>query len=226
MKLMEQQEARRMRRDEGLSLNEIAARLQVSKSSVSLWVRDIVLTEPQVAQLTAQNPLYNRQLLSSQLSRARSRNVRVGYQEAGRQRARQGDALHMAGCMLYWAEGSKSRCDVGFTKSDPKMVAFFVRFLEHCYRVQKHEIAVYINCFDDQESVSEIEDFWLERLGLPRMQLRKTTVNYFSSYSQKKRISKLRYGTCRVNVHRTEIVQNIYGAIQEYAGFQCEKWLD
>jgi transcriptional regulator with XRE-family HTH domain len=226
MKLTEQQEARRMRRDEGLSLNEIAARLQVSKSSASSWVRDIVLTEPQVAQLTAQNPLYNRQLLSSQLSRARSRIVRVGYQTAGRQRARQGDPLHMAGCMLYWAEGSKSRCDVGFTNSDPEMVAFFVRFLEHCYCVQKHEIAVYINCFDAQELVSGIEDFWLARLGLPRTQLRKTTVNYFSSYSQKKRISKLRYGTCRVNVHRTEIVQNIYGAIQEYAGFQCEKWLD
>ena len=111
MKLMEQQEARRVRRDEGLSLNEIAARLQVSKSSVSLWVRDIVLTEPQIARLTAQNPLYNGQMRSSQLSRMRSRAVRAGYQEAGRQRARQADSLHMAGCMLYWAEGSKGCCE-------------------------------------------------------------------------------------------------------------------
>lgn len=226
MKLMEQQEARRMRRDEGLSLNEIAARLQVSKSSVSLWARDIVLTEPQIAQLTAQNPLYNGQLRSSQLSKERSRAVRAGYQEAGRLRARQGDPLHMAGCMLYWAEGSKGRCDVAFTNSDPEMVTFFVHFLKHCYRVQKHEMVVYVNCFDDQEAVGTIEDYWLTRLDLPRTQIRKTTLNYFSSYSQKKRVGNLRYGTCRVVVHRTEIVQNIYGAIQEYAGFQCEKWLD
>ncbi len=226
MKLTEQQEARRMRRDEGLSLNEIAARLHVSKTSVSLWVRDIVLTEPQIAHLTTQNPLYNRQLHSSQLSRVRSRAVRANYQEAGRQRAKQGDPLHMAGCMLYWAEGSKGRCDVAFTNSDPEMVAFFVRFLECCYDVQKQEMVAYINCFDDEVSASETEDFWLERLKLPRTQLRKTTLNYFSSYSQKKRISKLKYGTCRVNVHRTEIVQNIFGAIQEYAGFRCEKWLD
>ena len=225
MKLMEQQEARRMRRDEGLSLNEIAARLQVSKSSVSLWARDIVLTEPQIAQLTAQNPLYNGQMRSSQLSKIRSRAVRTGYQEAGRSRARQGDSLHMAGCMLYWAEGSKGRCDVAFTNSDPEMVAFFVHFLERCYGVQKHEIAVYVNCFDDQEAVDVIEDFWLDRLELPRTQIRKTTLNYFSSYSQKKRVGNLKHGTCRVVVHRTEIVQNIYGAIQEYAGFRCEKWL-
>ncbi len=226
MKLMEQQEARRMRRDEGLSLNEIAARLQVSKSSVSLWARDIVLTEPQIAQLMAQNPLYNGQMRSSQLSKIRSRAIRLGYQETGRQRARQGDPLHMAGCMLYWAEGSKGRCDVAFTNSDPEMVAFFVHFLQRCYSVQKHEIAVYVNCFDDQAAVDVIEDFWLERLGLPRAQIRKTTLNYFSSYSQKKRVGRLKFGTCRVVVHRTEIVQNIYGAIREYAGFQCEKWLD
>ena len=226
MKLMEQQEARRMRRDEGLSLNEIAARLQVSKSSVSLWARDIVLTASQTARLLAQNPVYNGQIRASQLSRERSRAVRAGYQEAGRLRARQTDPLHMAGCMLYWAEGSKGRCDVAFTNSDPEMVTFFVHFLEDCYGVQKHEIAVYVNCFDDQETVGTIENYWLTQLGLPRTQLRKTTLNYFSSYSQKKRIGSLKHGTCRVVVHRTKIVQSIYGAIQEYAGFRCEKWLD
>lgn len=226
MKLMEQQEARRMRRDEGLSLNEIAARLRVSKSSVSLWVRGIVLSDAQIAQLTLQNPLYNRQLHSSQLSRVRSRVVRAGYQEAGRLRARQEDSLHMAGCMLYWAEGEKRRCDVAFANSDPNMVAFFVYFLGSCSGVQKHEIAVNVNCFDDCLTVSEIEDFWLTRLEIPRPGLRKSTVNYFSSYSQKKRVNKLKYGTCRVVVHKTEIVQNIFGAIQEYAGFRCEKWLD
>lgn len=199
-----------MRREKGLSLNEIAARLQVSKSSVSLWVRDIVLTEPQIAQLTAQNPLYNRQMRSSQLSRERSRVVRAGYQESGRRRAQQGDPLHMAGCMLYWAEGEKGRCSVAFANSDPDMIAFFVRFLGCCYGVEKHEIAVYVNCYDDCLPVGEIEDFWLTRLGIPRTGLRKTTLNYFSSYSQKKRVNKLKYGTCRVVVHKTEIVQNIF----------------
>jgi hypothetical protein len=30
----------------------------------------------------------------------------------------------------------------------------------------------------------------------------------------------LPYGTCRVSVHRTRIVQMLYGAIQEVAGFE------
>jgi transposase len=42
-KLAEQQQARQLRRT-GLPLAEIAARLDVSKSSVSLWVRDVEFT--------------------------------------------------------------------------------------------------------------------------------------------------------------------------------------
>ena len=44
-KLAERQQARQLRRRTGLPLAEIAARLGVSRSSVWLWVRD-VLFEP------------------------------------------------------------------------------------------------------------------------------------------------------------------------------------
>ncbi len=55
--------------------------------------------------------------------------------------------------------------------------------------------------------------------------LTKSTVNVYSKYSQKKRTNKLPYGTCRLSVHSTAIVQHIYGAIQEYAGFDRPEWL-
>lgn len=226
LKLKEQQEARRMRRDNGLALSEIAARLGVAKSTVSVWVRDIVLSDVQVAQLVACNPVYNGQFLASQASKSKALAARRAYQEAGKALAVANDPLHIAGCMLYWAEGSKGRCDVAFTNSDPEMLIFFIRFLEICYKVLKSDISLYINCFDDQFPVTEIENFWLERLQLPSTQLRKTTLNYFSARSKQQRITKLKYGTCRLVVHRTEIVQNIFGAIQGYAGMRQERWLD
>jgi DNA-binding transcriptional regulator YiaG len=45
VKTVERKEARRMRRAEGRSIKEIARLLGVSTSSVSLWVRDIELTD-------------------------------------------------------------------------------------------------------------------------------------------------------------------------------------
>jgi hypothetical protein len=63
-------------------------------------------------------------------------------------------------------------------------------------------------------------------LGLPSSSLCQSTVNVYSKYSKKKRINKLPYGTCRVVVSRTRIVQSIFGAIQEYVGFERSAWLE
>ena len=106
------------------------------------------------------------------------------------------------------------------------MVSFFLRFLRHCFDVPEHKIAVTCNLFADHlECQDEIEQYWLDLLRLPRSCLRKSTVNRYSKYSQKKRRNKLPYGTCRLSVCDTRLVQHIYGAIQEYGGFEREEWL-
>jgi transcriptional regulator with XRE-family HTH domain len=108
MKTAERDLARKLRRVEGLPINEIARRVGVSKSSVSLWVRDIELTTQQQDALRAMNPAYNRQLSGWRNAAARHRANRVVAQESGRALARAGEPLHLAGSMLYWAEGSKN----------------------------------------------------------------------------------------------------------------------
>jgi hypothetical protein len=137
------------------------------------------------------------------------------------------DELHLAGCMLYWAEGDKGRQSVRIANSDPALLRLFVRFLRECYGAEVGRIAVSCNLFADHvERQREIEDFWLEALGLPRSCLRKSIVNVYSKYSQKKRTNKLPYGTCKVVYGDTQTVQSIYGAIQEYAGFERPAWQD
>lgn len=105
--------------------------------------------------------------------------------------------------------------------------AFFVEFLRRCFNVRNEQVRVDCNLFADHLTrQGEIEQFWLSRLGLPQSCLRKSTVNRYSKHSQKKRQNKLPYGTCRVVVYDTSIVQSIYGSIQEYAGFERPEWLD
>jgi hypothetical protein len=129
--------------------------------------------------------------------------------------------------MLYWAEGSKSRNGVQFVNSDPAMVRCFVRFLRTQFAVEDGAIRLACNLFADHvERQLEIEQFWLDTLGLPASCLRKSTVNVYSKYSQKKRKNRLPYGTVRVCVHSTRIVQSIYGSIQGYGGFERPEWLD
>ena len=56
-----------MRRERGESIKEIAAALGVSTSSVSHWVRDIVLTREQLDVLRQRNPALNGQLVGQKV---------------------------------------------------------------------------------------------------------------------------------------------------------------
>jgi transcriptional regulator with XRE-family HTH domain len=221
MKTAEKDRARELRRH-GLSIREIERRLGFSRSTVSLWVRDIELADHQRAALVA----------GAEPARTRGRMLhyrarRRGWQEEGRQAAQRGEPLHIAGCMLFWAEGSRHRNKVAFTNSDPAMVAFFVRFLRTHFGLPDELFRVACNLFADHaERQRTVEDFWLEALGLPRSCMTKTMVNKYSRYSKRTRLNKLPYGTCRVTIHRTQVVQHIYGAIQEYGGFERPEWLD
>lgn len=101
-----------------------------------------------------------------------------------------------------------------------------MRFLREQYDVRDEALRIDCNLFADHlERQKEIEQFWLDLLELPSSCLRKSKVNVYSKHSQKKRRNRLPYGTVRISVHSTEIVQSIYGAIQEYGGFERPEWL-
>jgi transcriptional regulator with XRE-family HTH domain len=226
MKTLERSRARELREKRGYSIKQIAAILGVSRSSVSLWVRDIRLTEEQHEALRQRNPIYNKQVAGRGTTAARRRAERRGFQDHGRALARRGDLLHVTGCMLYWAEGWKDRNSLQFSNSDPEMVALFVEFLRSCLGVRDEHIRLACYLYADHvDRQREIERFWLDATGLPGSSLRRSIVNVYSKYSARKRMNMLPYGTCRVVVNRTRVVQSIYGAIQEYGGFEREAWL-
>lgn len=220
-KIDEYNEARRLRIEEGLSLNDISKKLNVAKSSVSLWVRDIRLTDEQKNRLICDNgKLGNEERKSTYYKR------RLQYQNNGKDMVGFGNNEYIAGIMLYWAEGSKSRTAVQLTNSDMYMIKFFVKFLRNNYYLNDEDILIRINCYDDIHSLEEIEKYWLENIGLPNSSLRKTMLNKKPISSKQTKRGKCEYGVCNVLVYRVDIVQSIYGAIQEFIGFENKKWID
>jgi hypothetical protein len=210
-----------------MALRAIAEQLGVSKSSVSLWVRDIELTAEQEAALLAKNPALNGQMLGMRVRRERCRQRRIEAQEHGRALARQGDPVHRGGCMLYWAEGSKRRNAVELVNADADLLQTFLDFLRLCYAVPSDAITFSVNCFlGNGLTLDEVQHWWLTRLLLPASSLRRAVVNRPSSASKRLKGNVLPYGTARVAVHSTDVIQSIYGAIQEYAGIDRPEWLD
>lgn len=214
--------AREMRA-QGYSIKEIAEALHVSRSSVSLWVRDVALTEGQAQALKERQRLWGAQNAGATRNRVLAAEQRLRYQQAGRAQASAGSPLHRMGCMLYWAEGAKDRNGLNFVNSDPYMLCLFVRFLCEELAVTDNEIALYIHCHTEEwVEIDRITTYWLTLLQLPSSALRKVL---FKIGSQTRR-NNLPNGVCSVRVYRTDLVQHIFGAIQVYGGFENPAWLD
>lgn len=214
-----------------MSMKRIAARLGVSVATVHAWTSDIELTDEQrrrnlFGPLGPQNP--ERVAKRIETWKRKHKEKRLRHQTEGRERARGRDPLHMAGCMLYWAEGAKGKNTLTFANSDLNMVKFFCRFLRECFELAPGDFRMRLNVYlGNGMSITQIENHWLGELKLPRSSLRAHSINHFPTSSSGRKRNKLPYGVCTVSVARsTWLVQHIFGAIQEYAGFDEPRWLD
>lgn len=223
MKLQSKEKAVEMR-EKGFSIPFIATALNVSKSSVSIWVRDIALTEKQKSALSERCKIAGNHN-GERISEA-ARDRRRKWQENGRKLAKKKEADFIAGCMLYWGEGSKTKNSVQLVNSDINLLRVFLRFLHKYFSITNNDVIWSVNCrLDCGLSQEQIEKYWETELDLFSGNKRKGTLKS-DYYPAKQSVTKLPYGVCSINVHKTEIVQAIFGAIQEYGGFDCEKWLD
>src|SRR5688572_1254937 len=171
----------------GVPYKRIAATLGISPGTAFLWTRDIELTAEQEERnrrgpTGPQNPAAQRKRAAAWAARCRAR--RAEFQQDGRRRARDGDLLHQAGCMLYWAEGAKSRNCAKFANSDPGMTLLYRRFLTDALGVDRGEIRLSINAYTNNGlSIEGIERFWLDLLDLPPDSVRKHALNHFPTSS-------------------------------------------
>jgi hypothetical protein len=212
-----------------MPLKRIAKTLEVSPSSVFAWTRDIEVSEAQRERNLRgpEGPLNAERLRRrAEAWSARCRRRRAAAQAEGRARAKAHEPLHLIGCMLYWAEGSKGRNAVNFSNSDPHMLRLFRRFLTKGLGVDPADIRLSLNVYTGNGlSIAEIERYWLDLLQLPATCLRKHTVNHHPTSSSGRARNKLPYGVCTLRTQSTRALQHIYGAIQEYGGFENPAWL-
>lgn len=206
----------------GKSLNEISHILGIAKSTASLWLHDIVISETAKKILDDKNPAINNTLAQT-FSRERKITIhksrRLQYQQEGMQKAKKGELLHQAGCMLYWAEGSKNRNTLKFTNTDHNMLLLFYKFLTESLQITKDQI--YINIQYHEGNEDDIKDFWNQKLGLFIHGLR---VIKPRGGSKKNRYP---FGIVTIQVRKsTQYCQHIYGAIQTYASFNENYCLD
>jgi len=209
MKLEEKNKAINLR-TLGRSYREIRKKVSVSKSTLSLWLRDVKLTPEQEKRLYVDLRQKNAYRLAKLNQKKRIETTKQIIKEAKKEAILLlKNPLFLSGLMLYWAEGNKSDTmeQVKFTNSDPIMIKLMMRwFREICLVPEsKFRVCLHIHTLHCRKN---IEKYWSSITGLPPRQFYKTQIK---PTSLRHRRNKLYNGTCAVNVISKNLFRRIKG---------------
>lgn len=206
-------------RKEGESVRIISQKLSIPKSTVSLWVRDVILSVEQL-QILTQNSLKG-----SALGRAKGAFVQkqrrldkikryedVGIKLLSDLSERE---LMIAGLSMYWSEGSRRNRRVEFCNSDPRMIEFILIWLQICFGIKVEDLAGYIKIESSHfKRDLVVKEYWCVVTGMRINQFRKT---HFKTAQNKKIYENFEehYGTLSIRVQKSgELYYKIMGLIK------------
>ncbi|MFE5791019.1 hypothetical protein ACFQ8C_00435 [Streptomyces sp. NPDC056503] len=174
---------------QGMTYDQIQVELGCSKSSISLWVRD--LPKPERKRTREEASEIARRGWEPTMRRReehRRETKRAAAEGIGAMSDRE---LFILGVGLYWAEGTKDKAHarrerVAFVNSDPGMVRVFAAWLDllgipaarRTYSLMIHETA----------DVAGAERYWAELVGVDPTRLGKTTLKRHNPKTIRKNI--------------------------------------
>lgn len=200
----------------GWTYPQIAAELGVSKSSCSLWLRDM---KPPTSHRGKYAPERVQAIWRGRWEKelARRAQERVDRQlgaayEIGAMSQRD---LLIAGAILYWSEGAKSKPwrraeTVAFINSDPDLVRLFLAWLR-MLGVDEDRVGARVQIHETVDIPAAVR-FWAEVTGIPSERFGKTTLKRHNPKTVRKNVGDSYHGCVIIRVLQgAELYQRIEG---------------
>ncbi|MDW3218663.1 MAG: helix-turn-helix domain-containing protein [Acidimicrobiales bacterium] len=198
-KLREQELARALRA-RAWTLADIAAELGVSKSSVSVWVRDVDFVPNPRRTARKRGP--------NKLQRAKSEEIEA-CRVAGLERFAQltDDEFFAAGLGLYAGDGSKKGGSVNFANSNPDYIRFYCAWFRQFFDVEEARLRVQLYLHADLD-LDSANGHWSRVTGIPLEQFHKP---YRAVVDETRRHNRHVFGCCHVRYACTHTLRRILG---------------
>ena len=213
MKVIEKNIARKLRQ-EGLSLNEIREKTGFTKSSISLWVRNIKLSKKHKNELSKRG-IRKETIEKRRISRITNTNNRrqVIIDNAIKDIKKiSKKELWLIGIALYWGEGTKTlRSGLQFSNSDPYMIKVMMEFFKINCEVPIEKFRGHIHLHPHLNE-KKAKKYWSTISGIPLNQFYKTTKQ--QSRASKGKKDSLPFVTINIHICNTKLFLKIKGWIK------------
>ena len=197
----------------GYSIKEIARMLNVPVSTTLYWLSHVELTN-EVKEILAQKKILGQQK-SSVVIREKTRQRKIISDTEARllvNSIKNNNNINSLLCaFLYWAEGSKNCSHVGFTNSDPKMIAMFLRLFRSSFEIDESKFHCLIHVHEYHNDQEE-KQYWSDITNIPLSQ-------FFRSYHKPhtgKRKKTNYHGTISVRYYDAKIALKINSIYNMY----------
>ena len=199
-------------RKEGKSYSQIKKEVNVSKSTLSLWLRDHPLSEDRIKELRDNSPRRIEKYRETMRNKRENRQEEV-YKKAVKDIGVLSEReLFLAGLFLYWGEGYKTApTTTAVANTDSDMMKFYVEWLK-LIKAPLEKTRVKIHLYKDMDKEKAI-GFWKKELGLPDS-------CFGQVYIKNSRLSGLSYkngfgrGTCNILVYNRDINEYVLACLR------------
>ncbi|MFE3183478.1 hypothetical protein ACFXKR_21845 [Streptomyces violascens] len=191
-------------RSQGMTYDQIQVELGCSKSSISLWVRD--LPKPDRTRTPEEASAIARRGWEATLQRReeeRQKTKRDAANEIGTLTDRE---LFLIGVGLYWAEGTKDkpharRERVAFVNSDPDMIQLFLAWLR-LLGVEADRLTFHV-MIHESANVHAAEQYWAALVGTDFTNFGKTTLKKHNVKTVRKNVNEAYQGCLVIHVQQS-----------------------
>lgn len=214
-------------RAQGMSYKEILRQVPAAKSSISLWCRDVPLTEAQRCELSSRWDTQRRGIKAIQKYYWGKQQDAFYSGVAMVKKIKKHEFI--AGLMLYWAEGNK-KVHCGLSNSDERVIVFMIRWFRDYYEIPAEKISIHLHLHSGQNE-ENMKKYWSQITGIPRANFIKSFIKPEGSGYRK---NTLYHGTVRIQPRgaSTYLLYRVLGGIASYievtVGKQVniEEWLE
>ena len=216
-KRKEHQKALELRKD-GKSYNQIRKTLSVSKSTLSLWLRDLPLSRKRIRELRDWNQVRIENYRETR-RKNREEKLRVIQEEEKRIILPFSSRdVFIAGLFLYWGEGGKTSLgEITLSNTNPAVIKAFLAWAVQVLRVDRNHIYIRLHLYSDMDPEKEM-GIWSKLLNIPRSQFRKPYIkaSKFTSLTYRPGFG---HGTCNIGTGSAIVAKKVMmglKVIEEY----------
>ena len=202
-------------REAGFSYSQIKNTLRVSKGSLSLWLRDMPLSDERLRELRDNSQIRIEKTRETKRRKKEQRRQEV-FKKVASDIEKSKNPFFVSGFYLYWGEGTKTaEYSVSFTNTDPAMVRCFIQWLS-LLGVPINKLKLKLHVYSDQNE-KKLKEYWSYLTGVPVENFNKTYMKT-SELGRKTYKGMYGYGTCVIFYHNRDMYEYVLAGVKYLQG--------